>query len=271
MFGFLQMDGHLEQGAGQKGRLTVEINARDIDILRYFRHMEPVLPGSPEETQRTRTAPRPQVEEDRTSTRQFLPSRLPPRDHRRRRLSRPHQPGLSLHLTGHRKYGHRRLPVLLRQATHRRRTHPQAQRPRWHLQRPVHEGRRQGVGGTLLLRELPFPVPQTGSRDLAHRLGATGRHETRSLPAQMEGMGGPSAPTSRRRGVRGRAARSPPTKLQHATVAPSYRSRTDALERAVKKRARAGSSGPSAAQPFTQTNCFSLATTSTRSRCCSIT
>ncbi|WP_436964715.1 hypothetical protein [Streptomyces sp. SudanB148_2056] len=36
MFGFLQADGHLAQGDGQRGRLTVEISARDIDLLREF-------------------------------------------------------------------------------------------------------------------------------------------------------------------------------------------------------------------------------------------
>ncbi|MEU2548641.1 hypothetical protein ABZ618_24930 [Streptomyces roseolus] len=34
MFDFLQADGHLAQGPGQKGKLTVEINACDAHILR---------------------------------------------------------------------------------------------------------------------------------------------------------------------------------------------------------------------------------------------
>ncbi|GAA3496249.1 hypothetical protein GCM10019016_033500 [Streptomyces prasinosporus] len=41
MFGFLQADGHLAQGDGQKGRLTVEVSARDIDILREFQRLTP--------------------------------------------------------------------------------------------------------------------------------------------------------------------------------------------------------------------------------------
>lgn len=41
MFGFLQMDAHLHQGVGQKGRLTLEINARDIEILREFQNLTP--------------------------------------------------------------------------------------------------------------------------------------------------------------------------------------------------------------------------------------
>lgn len=41
MFGFLQADGHLSQGAGQKGRLSVEINVRDIAILRDFQRLTP--------------------------------------------------------------------------------------------------------------------------------------------------------------------------------------------------------------------------------------
>jgi hypothetical protein len=38
MFGFLQADGHLAKGAGQKGRLTVEINAQDVALLREFQN-----------------------------------------------------------------------------------------------------------------------------------------------------------------------------------------------------------------------------------------
>ncbi|MFJ8821478.1 LAGLIDADG family homing endonuclease [Streptomyces sp. NPDC102467] len=41
MFGFLQMDGHLAQGAGQKGRLSAEINIRDVEILRRFQELTP--------------------------------------------------------------------------------------------------------------------------------------------------------------------------------------------------------------------------------------
>lgn len=41
MFGFLQADGHLAQGAGQKGRLTVEINARDVALLEEFQRLTP--------------------------------------------------------------------------------------------------------------------------------------------------------------------------------------------------------------------------------------
>ncbi|MFJ9661947.1 LAGLIDADG family homing endonuclease [Streptomyces griseoflavus] len=41
MFGFLQADGHLHQGPGQKGRLSVEINARDVHILHDFQRLTP--------------------------------------------------------------------------------------------------------------------------------------------------------------------------------------------------------------------------------------
>ncbi|MGW1611858.1 hypothetical protein ACWCQZ_20980 [Streptomyces sp. NPDC002285] len=41
MFGFLQADGHLAKGAGQKGRLTVEISARDVDLLHRFQKLTP--------------------------------------------------------------------------------------------------------------------------------------------------------------------------------------------------------------------------------------
>ena len=41
MFGFLQADGHLAAGPGRKGRLSVEINVRDIAILREFQRLTP--------------------------------------------------------------------------------------------------------------------------------------------------------------------------------------------------------------------------------------
>ncbi|MBC2905919.1 hypothetical protein [Streptomyces cupreus] len=41
MFGFLQADGHLAKGVGRKGRLTVEINARDVEVLRMFQKLTP--------------------------------------------------------------------------------------------------------------------------------------------------------------------------------------------------------------------------------------
>ncbi|MFE6813646.1 LAGLIDADG family homing endonuclease [Streptomyces sp. NPDC057677] len=41
MFGFLQADGHLSRGTGQKGKLTTEINVRDVAILREFQRLTP--------------------------------------------------------------------------------------------------------------------------------------------------------------------------------------------------------------------------------------
>ncbi|MGW1224393.1 hypothetical protein [Streptomyces sp. NPDC001515] len=41
MFGFIQADGHLHAGTGRKGRLSVEINVRDIAILRQFQQLTP--------------------------------------------------------------------------------------------------------------------------------------------------------------------------------------------------------------------------------------
>ncbi|MEU8761111.1 hypothetical protein [Streptomyces sp. NPDC048659] len=41
MFGFLQADGHLAQGLGKKGALTVELNARDLRILEEFQRLTP--------------------------------------------------------------------------------------------------------------------------------------------------------------------------------------------------------------------------------------
>ncbi|WP_370413380.1 LAGLIDADG family homing endonuclease [Streptomyces fradiae] len=51
MFGFLQADGHLQAGIGRKGKLTVEINARDIAILEEFQRLTPYNSSI---TQRTR-------------------------------------------------------------------------------------------------------------------------------------------------------------------------------------------------------------------------
>jgi hypothetical protein len=56
MFGFLQADGHLAQGAGQKGRLTVEINVRDIAILREFQQLTPYNSSITERTRSTNFA-----------------------------------------------------------------------------------------------------------------------------------------------------------------------------------------------------------------------
>jgi hypothetical protein len=56
MFGFLQADGHLEKGVGQKGRLRVEINARDIGILREFQRLTPYNSSITERTRSTNFA-----------------------------------------------------------------------------------------------------------------------------------------------------------------------------------------------------------------------
>ncbi|PWK73028.1 hypothetical protein BCL76_10248 [Streptomyces sp. CG 926] len=53
MFGFLQADGHLAHGAGQKGRLTVEISERDIHILRDFQALTPYYSSITERTRAT--------------------------------------------------------------------------------------------------------------------------------------------------------------------------------------------------------------------------
>ncbi len=41
MFGFIQADGHLSQGPGRKGRLTVELSARDAPLLEKFQRICP--------------------------------------------------------------------------------------------------------------------------------------------------------------------------------------------------------------------------------------
>ncbi|MEU9067976.1 LAGLIDADG family homing endonuclease [Streptomyces sp. NPDC048306] len=56
MFGFLQADGHLERGIGQKGRLRVELAGRDIDLLRRFRALTPYNSTISERTRSTNFA-----------------------------------------------------------------------------------------------------------------------------------------------------------------------------------------------------------------------
>jgi hypothetical protein len=56
MFGFLQADGHLAKGAGQKGRLTVEISARDVELLREFQRLTPYNTSITERTRSTNFA-----------------------------------------------------------------------------------------------------------------------------------------------------------------------------------------------------------------------
>ncbi|MGP8300882.1 LAGLIDADG family homing endonuclease [Streptomyces inhibens] len=53
MFGFLQADGHLASGVSQKGRLTAELNIRDIDILREFQRLTPYYSSISERTRKT--------------------------------------------------------------------------------------------------------------------------------------------------------------------------------------------------------------------------
>lgn len=53
MFGFLQADGHLSQQSRQRGRLTVEISARDIDLLRKFQELTPYNSSISERTRST--------------------------------------------------------------------------------------------------------------------------------------------------------------------------------------------------------------------------
>ncbi|MEU6380121.1 hypothetical protein [Streptomyces sp. NPDC046909] len=56
MFGFLQADGHLSQQSRQRGRLAVEINARDIDLLRQFQKLTPYNSSISERTRSTNFA-----------------------------------------------------------------------------------------------------------------------------------------------------------------------------------------------------------------------
>jgi hypothetical protein len=56
MFGFLQADGHLSQQSRQRGRLAVEISARDIDLLREFQRLTPYKSSITERTRSTNFA-----------------------------------------------------------------------------------------------------------------------------------------------------------------------------------------------------------------------
>ncbi|MFF9373959.1 hypothetical protein ACF1BB_05355 [Streptomyces griseoluteus] len=56
MFGFLQADGHLAKGTGQKGALTVELGLRDAAILRAFAELTPYRSSITERTRSTNFA-----------------------------------------------------------------------------------------------------------------------------------------------------------------------------------------------------------------------
>ncbi|MFD8812286.1 LAGLIDADG family homing endonuclease [Streptomyces sp. NPDC059627] len=56
MFGFLQTDGHLSQQSRQRGRLAVEISAKDIDLLREFQKLTPYNSSIAERTRSTNFA-----------------------------------------------------------------------------------------------------------------------------------------------------------------------------------------------------------------------
>lgn len=56
MFGFLQADGHLSQRSRQRGLLSVEISARDIDLLRQFQKLTPYNSSITERTRSTNFA-----------------------------------------------------------------------------------------------------------------------------------------------------------------------------------------------------------------------
>ncbi|MGW1774755.1 hypothetical protein [Streptomyces sp. NPDC002104] len=58
MFGFLQADGYLTQGRGQKGQLATEINVRDIHILREFQQLTPYYSSIIERVRSTNFAER---------------------------------------------------------------------------------------------------------------------------------------------------------------------------------------------------------------------
>ncbi|MFB6838210.1 LAGLIDADG family homing endonuclease [Streptomyces sp. NPDC056361] len=53
MLGFLQADGHLSEQTRHRGRLTVEVNVRDVDILREFQRLTPYNSSITERTRST--------------------------------------------------------------------------------------------------------------------------------------------------------------------------------------------------------------------------
>ncbi|MYW68089.1 hypothetical protein GTY65_29040 [Streptomyces sp. SID8379] len=56
MFGFLQMDGHLSQQSRDRGRMTVEISVRDIELLRRFQELTPYASSITERVRETNFA-----------------------------------------------------------------------------------------------------------------------------------------------------------------------------------------------------------------------
>ncbi|WP_263166842.1 LAGLIDADG family homing endonuclease [Streptomyces sp. SCSIO ZS0520] len=57
MFGFIQADGHLQPGPGQKGRLSVEIGFRDLHILEAFARLTPYYSRIRERSRDTNFSP----------------------------------------------------------------------------------------------------------------------------------------------------------------------------------------------------------------------
>ncbi|MEU2449446.1 hypothetical protein ABZ605_05255 [Streptomyces sp. NPDC012765] len=57
VFGFLQADGHLSQQSRQRGCLALELNARDIDLLREFQRLTPHNSSITERNRATNFAP----------------------------------------------------------------------------------------------------------------------------------------------------------------------------------------------------------------------
>lgn len=150
------------------------------------------------------------------------------------------------------------------------RSEDQTQRPRPALRPKVPED--YPASG----RVLPPRLPPRGHR--RRRFGGLHepglpllRYEGRTRPPSLEGMGRPGTAGSKQYGNRSRETRSSRNELLHAPVAPSHRPSANADKRPVSGRARASARALPPSQPFTQMNCFNLATTSTRSRCCSIT
>ncbi|MFF4706221.1 hypothetical protein ACWC4D_10565 [Streptomyces sp. NPDC001288] len=194
MFGFLQADGHLAQGVGRKGRLTVEIKAKDVGLLRRFRQLTPYYSSI---TERTRATNFSEAHRSAVWILCSLDARTALND-----LGLP--------------YGSKSRTVAPPTVAFARRDY---------------------------------------LRGVVDADGSVGRHAGRARPAPLDGTRGPcTAAPGRRRGSR-RGTGTDREELLHPPVAPAHRPDPDA---------RPG-------QPFTQMNCFSFATTSTRSRCCSIT
>ncbi|MGW1909949.1 LAGLIDADG family homing endonuclease [Streptomyces sp. NPDC002076] len=211
MFGFLQADGHLSQQSRQRGRLTVELSACDVDLLRKFQNLTPYNSGISERTRSTNFSESHTAAiwslcslEARTRINELgLPygsksKTIAPPDAEFSR--RDYLRGL-IDADGSVGFTSRGFPfVSLTTASsaiasclrdyarghHGSRAHPQAQHSPRYLQHPLPDGGGPASGGRPVLPRLPVPGPQAHCRRLPLGLVTPRRNEGRIHKAPLD-------------------------------------------------------------------------------------